>query len=122
MMGELGDRDLEMFSKQSAPSSHESSSTLKILCSERKEFAVFLELLKLVPSLESCLMSSDEEEVVAIAKLVSGICHQVIYWLIIPIDPERRQRCQGRRHKGNEVHNHRLDHPERSNAHPTYST
>lgn len=41
--------------------------------SERKEFDVFLQLLKLVPSLEERLMSSSEDEVVAIAELVSQI-------------------------------------------------
>ena len=39
-------------------------------CSERKERAVFRELLRLVPSLEDRLMSSSEEEVSAIADLV----------------------------------------------------
>ncbi|KAG6371375.1 hypothetical protein JVT61DRAFT_9587 [Boletus reticuloceps] len=53
MMCKLEDRNLETFSDY-----------------ERKEYSVFCELLKLVPSLESRLSSSDEEDVVAIAELI----------------------------------------------------
>ena len=38
---------------------------------ERKEYAVFRELLKMVPSLEGHLMSSSSEDVMSIAELVS---------------------------------------------------
>ena len=43
---------------------------IKIHHSERMEFGVFLELFKLVPSLEERLMSSSEEDVIAIAEMV----------------------------------------------------
>ena len=39
---------------------------------EQKEYAVFKELLHMVPSLEARLMESSEEVVTAIAKLVSN--------------------------------------------------
>lgn len=71
---------------------HTQSSSLLIIqlsCSEWSKFAVFLKLLKLVPSLEGCLISSDEEEVVAIADMVSGIHYEMICWLSTLIDPER---------------------------------
>ncbi|KAF8418377.1 hypothetical protein L210DRAFT_3615831 [Boletus edulis BED1] len=53
MMCKLEDRNLETFSDY-----------------ERKEYSVFCELLKLVPSLKSQLSSSDEGDVVAIAELI----------------------------------------------------
>lgn len=37
---------------------------------ERKEYAVFRDLLRMIPGLEGRLMESSEEEVVAIADLV----------------------------------------------------
>jgi hypothetical protein len=75
MVGELGERDLETFSEQSVPPSRTLELTsILILQRERNEFTVYLALLKLVPTLEGRLMSSDEEEdVVAIAELVSPI-------------------------------------------------
>jgi len=39
---------------------------------ERKEFAIFKELLHMIPSMEACLMESSEEMVTSIAELVSG--------------------------------------------------
>ena len=104
---------------------HTQSSSLLIIqlsCSEWSKFAVFLKLLKLVPSLECCLISSDEEEVVAIADMVSGIHYDMICWLSTLIDPERCQQCQGWWHKRHEVHDHRLDHFKRSNTQSAYST
>jgi hypothetical protein len=50
-----------------------SNSPQDVLYRERKEFSVFRDLLKLVPSLEERLMSTDEEGVVSIAELVSRI-------------------------------------------------
>ena len=49
----------------------QSISPMKIWHSKRKEFGVFSELLKLIPSLKSWLLSLGEEEVVAMAELVS---------------------------------------------------
>lgn len=43
---------------------------IKFLHSERKEFDIFLELFKLVPLLEERLMSSSEEDIIAIAEMV----------------------------------------------------
>ena len=40
---------------------------------ERKEFEVFRELLRMVPSLEARLMASSEDEVIHIAELVRPI-------------------------------------------------
>lgn len=60
--------------------------------SERKEFAVFLQLLKLVPSLEDRLMSSSEEEAITIADLVSLFTCDAIYIDVLGrhfIDTER---------------------------------
>lgn len=73
MMSDLDGRELETFPERCVPS------FLPVLLvtdmflspSERKEFTVFLELLKLIPSLENRLMSSDDEEVITIADLVS---------------------------------------------------
>lgn len=56
----------------------------KILRSERKEFAVFLELLKLVPTLEARLSSSDEEDVSTMAELVGYIPHNTVYCSFYP--------------------------------------
>lgn len=39
---------------------------------ERKEYAVFKELLRMIPSLEARLMESSEEAVISIADLVGG--------------------------------------------------
>lgn len=41
------------------------------MISERQEYKVFRELLRAVPGLEARLMESSEEEVIAIADLVS---------------------------------------------------
>jgi len=41
-----------------------------IFCSERKEYSVFRELLRIVSGLEGRLMNSSEEEVIEIADLV----------------------------------------------------
>ncbi|KIK26929.1 hypothetical protein PISMIDRAFT_8693 [Pisolithus microcarpus 441] len=37
---------------------------------ERKEYSVFQELLKIVPNLEDCIMSSSEQDVIAMAELI----------------------------------------------------
>ena len=39
---------------------------------ERKEYGVFKELLRMIPSMEARLMESSEEMVTTIAELVSG--------------------------------------------------
>ncbi|KIJ62743.1 hypothetical protein HYDPIDRAFT_93808, partial [Hydnomerulius pinastri MD-312] len=53
LMGDLEERELESFSFQ-----------------ERKEYSMFRELLRMVPGLESCIMSSSEEDVVVVAELI----------------------------------------------------
>ena len=46
-----------------------------VICSRKwKEFEVFCELMKMVPSLKAHLMTSAEDEVIHIADLV-GPCH-----------------------------------------------
>ncbi|KIK10969.1 hypothetical protein PISMIDRAFT_78304, partial [Pisolithus microcarpus 441] len=37
---------------------------------ERKEYSVFQELLKIIPNLEDCIMSSSEQDVIAMAELI----------------------------------------------------
>lgn len=44
---------------------------------ERKEFAAFRELLRMVPGLEARIMQSSEDELVLIADLVSMLCYDL---------------------------------------------
>lgn len=48
-----------------------SSDAFNITCSERKENAVFRELLRIVPGIADRIVESSEDEVIAIADLVS---------------------------------------------------
>ena len=56
---------------------------------ERKEFEVFRELLRMVPSLEACLMASSEDEVIHIAELV---CPIYLRWSVVYPDSNPRFR------------------------------
>ncbi|KAI5987128.1 hypothetical protein EDC04DRAFT_2873476 [Pisolithus marmoratus] len=55
LMGEVEERGLETLTQE-----------------DRKEYSTFQELLKIVPNLEDCLMSSSEEEVIAMVELLSA--------------------------------------------------
>lgn len=47
---------------------------------ERKEYAVFRDLLRMIPGLEGRLMESSEEEVVAIADLVMSSVDSIVHY------------------------------------------
>lgn len=64
-----------------------------VLYSERKEQAVFKEMLRVIPGLERRLMESSEEEVITIADLVRySLVFIPILIYVLNSDSERCQR------------------------------
>ena len=94
-----------------------------LVCSERKECAVFRELLRIVPGLERQLMDLSEEEVIVIVDLVCFFLTIVVALIAVCriSDSEGCQWCQSRWHQGDERPHHRLDYSERAVAEPSHS-
>lgn len=86
---------------------------------ERREHAIFQELLKSIPGLEERLVTGSDDEVMIVAELVGVIYHYIFgqqFYSLSLVDPERSIWCSCWRYQKPQGRNPWLDHAKRTSA------
>jgi hypothetical protein len=95
-IGELADAPDEEFSAEYAALLPHFYIPLIMCFRERREHAIFQELLKSIPGLEERLVTGSDDEVMIVAELVGVIYHYIFgqqFYSLSLVDPERSIWC-----------------------------